>query len=57
MSDANPDAGTEPDPQDPDEDQEAEWAPDLVRALEPDTLPNRPLTAASVSALIPKEIG
>jgi hypothetical protein len=55
MSDS--DANAEPDPQDPDEDQEAEWAPDLTRALEPDTLPNRPLTAASVSALIPKEIG
>lgn len=54
---SDPDGGGEPDLQDPEEDQEAEWAPGLTRTLEPDTLPNRPLTAAAASALIPKEIG
>lgn len=31
--------------------------PDPVVALEPDTLPEQPLTAAKAAALVPKEIG
>jgi hypothetical protein len=31
--------------------------PGTEPALEPDTLPDQPLTAAKASALIPKEIG
>lgn len=53
----DPDGDTEPDPQDPGEDQEAEWPPGETPALEPGDLPNRPLRAADVSALIQKEIG
>jgi hypothetical protein len=55
MSDS--DAGSEPDPQDPNEGQEAEWPPGEVPALEPADLPNRPLTAAACQALIAKVIG
>jgi hypothetical protein len=50
------DSGNEPDPQDPDESQEAEWPPGEVPALEPGDLPNRPLRAADVTALLAKEI-
>lgn len=50
----------EPDSEQPDEPaaDALEWPPtgDEV-ALEPDTLPNRPLRAKDVTALIPKEIG
>lgn len=53
----DPDEVAEPDPQDPDESQEAEWPPGETRALEPGDLPGRPLRASDVSALIPKEIG
>lgn len=43
-------------PDDPPEDQE--WPPPgEVAALEPDTLPEHPLRAQDVAALLPKEIG
>jgi hypothetical protein len=53
----DPDQDAEPDPQDPNEGQEAEWPPGEVPALEPADLPNRPLTADACQALIPKIIG
>lgn len=53
----DPDDDQEPDPQDPGEAQEAEWPPGETPALEPDDVPNRPLTAARCEALIPKIVG